>query len=97
MVNGTYTISMSTPLGMKTGTLILTEENGILTGSIRALGKNNPITNGKYNKNEFEFSGTLNTMLSKIKYTAKGTINGDTLQATADTKYGVMNINGSRV
>jgi hypothetical protein len=97
MVNGTYNVSISTPMGMKSGKLILTEDSGELKGNLIALGKENPIMNGVVSGNNFEFAGILRTPFSRIQYTAKGTINGDILQATADTKFGIINISGNRV
>jgi len=96
-MNGTFKINLSTPMGMKSGTISLTEEDGKLIGSLRALGHDNPIKNGKVSGNSFEFAGVLNTGFGKIEYSAQGNINGDALSATAKTKFGVMKINGTRV
>jgi hypothetical protein len=97
MMNGTFKISMSTPMGMKSGTIKFVDDNGVLSGSIRAMGSENPFNNGKTSETTFEFTSTLDLFFSKIQYNAKGTITGDILQATAETKFGMMQINGTRV
>ena len=97
-MNGTFNISLKTPMGQKNGTLTLIDENGTFSGSLYALGKENPIRNGKSSGKNFEFEGTLRAgIMGKIDYTAQGTVIGDVLQATAKTKFGEMQINGTRV
>ena len=96
-MNGTFKISLATPMGRKNGTISLAEEDGALVGSLRALGHENPIKNGKVSGNNFEFSGALKTGFGKIEYSAVGMINGDILTANAKTKYGIMKINGTRI
>lgn len=96
-MNGTFKVSLSTPIGTKNGILILIDQNGVLSGSIRAMGSENPFSGGKANGDSFEFSGVLKAGFSRFEYTASGTVTGDTLKATAHTKYGVLKITGTRV
>ena len=95
-MNGTFKVNLTTPQGPKSGTINFVDENGVLSGSLHALGHENPFKNGITDANTFEFTGTLKTGFIKIKYTAKGTITGDTLQATAKTQFGLMEISGTR-
>ncbi|OJU15503.1 MAG: hypothetical protein BGN88_07505 [Clostridiales bacterium 43-6] len=81
-------------MGMQTGTFIFHEEGGVLTGFIKAMGSTNPISNGRMNGNTFTFEGSIKTVFGKLDYKAQGTISGNTLQATAKTKFGMMNISG---
>ena len=97
MNGGTFKISLATPMGRKNGAISLAEEKGALVGSLRALGHENPIVNGKVNGDSFGFSGALRTGFGKIEYSAEGLIQGDVLTATAKTKYGIMKISGTRV
>jgi len=55
------------------------------------------IKNGKVSGNSFEFDGSIKTGFGKIEYSATGMVNGDILDATAKTKFGVMKISGIRV
>lgn len=95
-MDGTYNVSISTPIGQQNGTINLVNKEGVLSGYIRALGNNNPIRNGKANLNSFEFEGTIKTVFSNIDFIASGTIVDDLLQATAKTRYGIIQIRGTR-
>lgn len=95
-MNGTYNVSLHTPIGVQKGTVTLMEENGALRGSIRAMGSTSTFQNGKVSGNAFEFSGILNAGFFNFSYTAKGTIDGDTLNAVATTNTGAFQIIGTR-
>lgn len=96
-MNDTFSISMNTPMGVKKGTITLTEENGALSGSIRTMGSKSTFRDGIITGNSFEFSGVLNAGFFRFRYHAKGRIEGDTLQATAVTNSGTFQIRGTRV
>ncbi len=96
-MNGTYNITLHTPMGTQSGILTLTNHNGVLNGSIRTMGNTSAFKNGKVRGNSFEFSGILDVGFFKINYAAKGTVEGNTLKATATTNSGVFHINGTRV
>lgn len=96
-MNGTFRVTLLTPIGSKSGTINFIDDNGVLSGSIHAMGSENPFRNGISNGNSFEFSGTLKIAFNRFDYTAKGSITGDTLSATAVTKFGIMQINGTRI
>jgi len=97
MNNGAFKITLSTPMGLQSGIVHFIDDNGVLSGSLRAMGNENPFANGRTNGSSFEFTGSLKTLFGKIDYTARGAVTGDTLQATAVTKFGLMQINGNRV
>jgi hypothetical protein len=96
ILNGTFTITLLTPIGPQNGILTFADERGILSGSIRAMGVTNPFRNGKINGNSFEFSGTLNAGFINLRYNAKGTIVGNTLKAVVTTNSGTFQISGTR-
>ncbi|TCZ80837.1 hypothetical protein E0485_00645 [Paenibacillus albiflavus] len=95
-MDGTYNITMQTPMGMEKGTITFTQEGNALSGSLNIFRGSNVFSGGKVEGNEFEFSGEIKKLIAKIPYTAKGTIYGDNLTAVADTKYGKLAIKGSR-
>lgn len=66
MVDGKYQVILKTPMGAKRGELTLKSEDGILTGSMIALGKDNAIMPGTVNDDEFQFSGELRTAVGKL-------------------------------
>lgn len=95
-MSGTFNIILYTPIGPQRGILKLTDENGTLRGSIQAMGNTNYFRNGKSNGNSFEFSGILNAGFFNIRYIAKGTINGITLESKVTTDSGIFQISGTR-
>lgn len=96
MVDGTYAITIKTPMGLKKGELTLSGKDGVLTGKISALGKDNEITPGTYDNDQFAFSGELKTAVGKLAYELNGTVDGDTLSAVAKTKKGELILKGTR-
>lgn len=96
-MSGNYRISMRTPMGPQNGMLSFTDEGGTISGSIHTMGNTSYFKNGKSKGSSFEFSGILNTGLFRLKYTAKGVVNGNKLEATATTDYGVFRIFGTQV
>lgn len=95
-MNGTYNVTLHTPIGVKNGTITFFNKNEMLNGSIRTMGNTSFFMNGKTHGNSFEFSGILNAGFFRISYTAKGTVIGDVLKAVASTKIGTFQINGTR-
>lgn len=96
MITGNYAVSLKTPMGMESGILTLNQSGGELTGTLKAFGSANPIAHGKADGNRFEFSGSVRKLFMRIDYKAAGVVEGDTLTATADTKYGQFVIRGTR-
>ncbi|EJF41600.1 hypothetical protein HMPREF1141_0992 [Clostridium sp. MSTE9] len=84
-------------MGPQNGTLSFTDEGGAISGSIHTMGNTSYFKNGKSKGNSFEFSGILNTGLFRLKYTAKGVVNGNKLEVTATTDYGVFRIFGTQI
>ena len=95
-MDGIYNITMQTPMGMEKGNISFTQGGETFSGSLNILGTKNPFNGGKLIGTDFEFSGEIKKLIKKFAYTAKGTINGDTLTATATTKFGILKINGTR-
>jgi hypothetical protein len=97
MISGNYSISLQLPDSIETGTLTLNESNGVVSGSIRSSSIKSSFQNGRSDGNKFEFSGILNKLLFKIRFTVRGEVKGDNLTAVAETKYGNFNIFGKRI
>lgn len=96
-MSGTYNVTLRTPMGPQRGVLTFIDENGVLHGSIRAMGNTSYFKNGKAVGNSFEFSGVLNTGFFNFRYTAKGTIVENTIKAIVTTNSGTFQIAGTRV
>ena len=97
MITGTYAVSLQTPMGLEKGKVTFRESGGALSGTLIVSGVGNPIQKGKADGNTFEISGTIRKAFFRISYTAKGEVNGDTLTATAYSKYGSFVISGVRI
>ena len=95
-MSGTYNVTLVTPFGPKRGNVVFTDDNGVLSGSIHAAGDTNNFRNGKANGNAFEFSGVLNAGFFRIQYTAKGTVEGNALEAVAATNLGTFQMYGTK-
>lgn len=97
-MNDTFSVSLSTPLGRQTGTIHLESDGGgALSGWVDALGRRNPIADGKADGNRFEFSGQFRAPFGTIPYRATGSVAEDTLEADVSTPFGNFHITGSRV
>ncbi|AVQ97382.1 hypothetical protein DRA42_06015 [Ethanoligenens harbinense] len=82
-------------MGPQRGTITFVDNNGSLSGTIRAMGETNDFT-GSSNGNTFRISGVLNAGFLRIRYTAQGTVSGNTLRGTATTSAGVFQMSGTK-
>lgn len=96
MVDGTYQVMLKTPMGVKKGELTLQDENGILTGFMTVMGKENPITPGTTDGIAFHFTGEMKTAVGKLAYDCSGSVNGEELTGTVKTKKGNLALSGKR-
>ena len=97
MISGKYAITMKTPLGPKNGTLTLSSEGDQLSGMLEIMGQKNALSNGRMIGNVCEFTGEIKTMMGKISFSVRGTIEDGKLNAVAETKSGKMEINGTQI
>lgn len=95
-MDGTFNITLYTPIGPQSGILSLTDDNGALRGSIHAMGYTNYFRNGKASGNSFDLSEILNAGFFNIRYSAKGMIDGNALNAKVTTDSGIFQLNGTR-
>lgn len=93
-MSGTYNVTLLTPIGPQSGSITFIEQNGILSGSIRAMGGTSYFENGKVEGNTFEFSGVLNVAFLHFKYNVKGKTEGNALSGTATTDSGTFQMRG---
>ena len=95
-VGGNYTITIDVPGQTLTGTLALTQQGGIVSGSMQTqLGTTN-IKDGKVTADGFTFSGTVEFGGSTIEIIVKGTVTGNQLNGTVDSPQGTVGITGTR-
>lgn len=95
-MNGTYHVTLVTPIGPQSGSISFLDRNGVLSGSIRTMGGTSYFENGKVEGNAFEFSGILNAGFLHFRYTVKGKTEGNSLRGTAITDSGTYPIYGEK-
>ena len=96
-MDGIYRVAMATPLGTQSGTVSFMEQSGALGGTISFQGGVNNFSGGTVNGNTFAFGGTLKTGFGIFQYRIRGKVEGDTLTATAYTRFGGMPVKGKRI
>lgn len=95
-IEGTYDVTVKTPMGAIKGTVVLCQKGEELTGKFAIMGKEAAFSGGVITGNQCSFSGEMVTPVGNVPYTINGTIDGDTFAATAETQLGKMDINGVR-
>lgn len=96
-VDGTFEITVETPMGAQAGKLEFETEGNTLTGSMEGLMGTDPIQNGTVNGEEFEFMVEPKSPMGRLKVTVKGKVEGDELTGQATTPFGPAPITGKRV
>lgn len=99
MLDGTYAVTASTPLGKKAGSL---EIRGAASGSpqikLTVAGLRLSITRARSDDaaGTFELGGAIRHLLGSIAFTATGRVEGDELAARAVSDVAVLEIRGRR-
>lgn len=94
-MNGTYSITIYTPIGPQQGSLSLHADDGTLTGTIRILG-NQKAFRGTADENRFTFSSVFQNPMVRLAFTARGLVKDGILDAVAETNFGPMKMKGKR-
>jgi hypothetical protein len=95
-VDGTYEISIQTPMGNQTGTLTLKTNGTDLTGTSEVMGAESPLQNGKVDGDAFDFMVEASTPMGAIELTIKGKVDGDELTGEATSPFGPAPMSGKR-
>ncbi len=96
MLEGTYTLSLNTPMGSIPCKINLWFENKMLNGCIDIMGTKNYLNGGKVEDNKCFFSGELNTPLGAINYKILGVAEQNKLNIFAETNKGNFQLQGCR-
>jgi hypothetical protein len=96
-LDGTYEISMTTPIGNQTGKLVFETNGGALTGNSEVMGSVSPLKDGTADGDSFEFKVDANTPMGALEITIKGKVEGDTLTGEAITPFGPAPMSGNRI
>lgn len=99
MLDGTYTVTASTPFGRKEGTLSI---SGAATGSpqvgLSVAGLRLQVNRARADDatGTFELGGTIRHLLGSMDFTCTGRVEGDVLSARAVSDAATLEIRGAR-
>lgn len=95
-VDGTWNLTMETPMGERKSTLTLKASGGTLTGSQEAEGQTTDIVEGSANGNELSWKVSISNPMP-LTLTFSASVNGNTISGNADTgMFGSFPFEGSR-
>ena len=95
-VDGTWNVTVNSPMGAQPSSLTLKAEGGALTGTQSAQGNTQPIANGKIDGDTVTWSSSITTpMPMTLEFTAK--LAGDTLNGSVKAgAFGSFPFTGNR-
>src|ERR1044072_421411 len=82
--DGTWNLTMQTPMGERRSTLTLSPAGGTLTGSQEAEGNTTDISEGSVNGNDVSWKVAITNPMP-LTLTFSGSVNGNPMNGTADT------------
>ena len=94
--DGTWNLTMDTPMGERRSTLTLSTSGGTLTGKQEAEGNTTDIAEGTVNGNDVSWKVAITNPMP-LTLTFSGTVDGNSLTGTADTgMFGSFPFQGTR-
>ena len=94
--DGTWNLTMDTPMGERRSTLTLSTSGGALTGKQEAEGNTTDIAEGSVNGNNLTWKVSITNPMP-LTLTFNGTVEGNNLTGTADTgMFGSFPFQGTR-
>ena len=95
-VDGTWNVTVKSPMGDQPSTLTLKAEGGTLTGTASAQGNTNPIANGKVDGDTVSWSNSITTPFP-MTLEFSGKVEGDTLNGSVKAgSFGSFPFTGTR-
>ncbi len=96
-IDGTYDMSLNTPMGKQEGKLHLAVDGGALTGSMEQMGNKVDLANGKVDGNKLSWEASITTpMPMTLKFEAEH--EGDTVKGDVELgAFGKASFEGTRV
>ena len=94
--DGTWNLTMDTPMGQRQSTLTLSTAGGSLTGKQEAEGNTTDIVDGSANGNELSWKVSITNPMP-LTLTFNGTVDGNSITGTADTgMFGSFSFQGTK-
>ncbi len=88
-----YDITLSVPLGIRYGTMLIHQDSTRITGEMSILGNKSSFS-GSQSGNEFFITGTLKTLLREISYQGNGTFLNGQLNLLLHSSHSVYKLTG---
>ena len=95
-VGGNYAITIEVPGQQLTGTLALTQQAAVLTGSLQTQLGTSPLKDGKVASEGFSFAATVEFGGSQVEIQVRGTVAGNQISGTVDAPQGSFPFRGTR-
>ncbi|MCD9188882.1 MAG: amidohydrolase family protein [Pyrinomonadaceae bacterium] len=95
-VGGNYTISIDIPGQSLTGTMALTQQGAVLTGTLQTQLGTSPIKDGKVTAEGFSYSSTVEYGGTTFDIFVKGTVTGNQISGTIDSPQGTIPFSGTK-
>lgn len=83
-----YHICLSVPIGQRSGTMLLRESDGELNGWIEVMEHRNLFSGCLCEDGRINLLGSIQTLVSSIRYTAVGTVSGKQILLNLTTQSG---------
>ncbi|QUD87430.1 hypothetical protein [Phenylobacterium montanum] len=95
-VDGTWNVTVNSPMGPQPSTLTIKAEGGALTGTQSAQGNSQPIANGKVDGNNVSWSNSITTPFP-MTLEFSGAVDGDKISGSVKAgAFGSFPFSGSR-
>lgn len=95
-VDGTYNVTVKTPLGPQPGELVLKSDGSALGGTLKNRIGTFAIEDGSVTGNAVHFFAEIQTPLGKFRVEINGTVEGDTYTGTGKLPLGTVKVAGTR-
>ncbi len=95
-VGGNYSITVEVPGQPLQGTLTLTQQDAIITGTLQTPLGTVPIKDGKVTADGFSFSASVEFGGSTVELVASGRVTGNQISGTMTTPQGTVPFNGTK-
>ena len=95
-VGGNYAVNIDVPGQPLSGTLALTQQGAIVSGSLQTQLGTAPVKDGKVTAEGFSFAATVEFGGSTIDIFVKGTVTGNQVTGTIDSPQGTFPFSGTR-
>jgi hypothetical protein len=96
-LDGSYEISVKTPMGNQDRKLVFKTDGSALTGTSESAGETVDLLEGKADGTEFQFKVKQKTPVGRLKVTFVGSLEGDVVSGHVKTPLGKVQFHGKKV